>query len=251
MKLFTKIVSILLVAGLASATAQSATQSDKNFYVKGSVGYPDTDSALGDLNGLSGISVQEDESLFWGLEVGFNASNNFSYGFEYACYDADASIKATDLSTDQAMSLNDSFGLVGSTPNFGTGYDSIMSSEANLDSFMFIVNYEYFLNDQFSILLKGGLGLFDVKQSLKVVRDVDRAAGPIAPETLINKSDSDTALAYQLGVNMNYHITEAIALSVGARYIDSGDLEFNFDSVKVTEDDNGTLVYDFGVTYNF
>jgi opacity protein-like surface antigen len=116
---------------------------------------------------------------------------------------------------------------------------------------MLILNYEYFLNEQFAVLFKGGFGFYDVEQTLKVSRDVDSAGTTNSPESLINSSSSDTAFAYQLGVNMSYYVTEAIALSAGVRYLDSEDLDFKFGNLKVTEDDTDTFVYDVGVTYSF
>ena len=251
MKLHTKIISLLLVAGLASAGAQSAGSSASNFYVKGSVGYLDSDfDDVSNLNSIAGISAKSDKSEVWSFEAGMHVGNNWSLGLEYSFFGADASLKAANLSQAQTDALNALFGLIGSVPNFGSGYDAYTSTDAKVNSFMFIFNYEYFLNNQFSVLIKSGLGLFDVEQTLKVSRDVD-GAGPTLPESLINSSKSDTALAYQLGINMNYYVTEAIALSAGVRYLDSSDLEFKHGTLKVTEDDTGSIVYDFGLTYSF
>lgn len=249
MKLHAIILSILLVAGLASAGAQSAA----NYNIKGSVGYADTDlnSTTDDLNGLPGFSASDDESKYWSFEAGIHGGDNVSYGFEYAFYNSDASVSMVNLSAELADAINNAYGLTGSTPNFNLGYDGFMEDKVDLDSFMFILNYEYFLNEQFSILFKGGLGIVHVEETVKIQRDIDRAAGAAAPETLVDGSDSDTALAYQLGLNMCYYPSEAIALSVGVRYVDSGDMDFNIGSVQHTSDENDFFVYDLGVSYSF
>jgi opacity protein-like surface antigen len=249
MKLYTKIISILLVAGLASAGAQSSS----SYYLKGSVGYLDNDDSktVDSLNSLAGISAQSDESEVWSFEAGMHVGNNWSLGFEYAFFDTDASVKATAINATQATALNTAFSLIGSTPNFGSGYDAYTSIDVEVDSFMLILNYEYFLNEQFAVLFKGGFGFYDVEQTLKVSRDVDSAGTTNSPESLINSSSSDTAFAYQLGVNMNYYLTEAIALTAGVRYLDSEDLDFRYGGYEVTEDDTDTFVYDVGVTYSF
>jgi opacity protein-like surface antigen len=248
MKLYTKIISILLVAGLASAGAQSSS----SYYLKGSVGYLDNDDSktVDSLNSLAGISAQSDESEVWSFEAGMHVGNNWSLGFEYAFFDTDASVKATAINATQATALNTAFSLIGSTPNFGSGYDAYTSIDVEVDSFMFIVNYEYFLNEQFAVLFKGGFGFFDVEQSYNVSR-VDSAGTTNSPESLINGSSSDEAFAYQLGVSMNYYLTEAIALSAGLRYLDSEDLDFRYGGYEVTEDDTDSVTYDVGITYSF
>lgn len=249
MKLHATILSILLAAGLASAGAQSAA----NYYIKGSVGYADTDfnSFTGGLNSVPGFSASDDESKYWSFEAGIHGGDNVSYGFEYAFYNADPSVSMVNLSAELADAINNSYSLTGSTPNFNLGYDGFMKRKVDLDSFMFILNYEYFLNEQFSILFKGGLGILDVKETLEIQRDSDGAAGATAPETLVDGSDSDTALAYQLGLNMCYYPSEAIALSFGVRYVDSGDMDFSVGSAQYTADDNDFFVYDLGVSYSF
>ena len=247
MKLHASVLSILLAAGLASA------QSTSNYYIKGAVGYADTDhnSVLDGLNDLPDFSASGEESRYWSFEAGIHESENISFGFEYAFYNSDASLSMVNLSAPLADDINNLYGLTGAARNFNLGHDGFVEGKIDLDSFMFIVNYEYFLNEQFSILFKGGLGIVDVKETLSVQRDIDGAAGATAPETLVSGSDSDTALAYQLGMNMCYYPTEAIALSVGVRYAASGDMDFNVGSAQYTSDDNDFFVYDLGVSYRF
>jgi opacity protein-like surface antigen len=248
MKLYTKIISILLVAGLASAGAQSSS----SYYLKGSVGYLDNDDSktVDSLNSLAGISAQSDESEVWSFEAGMHVGNNWSLGFEYAFFDTDASVKATAIDATQADNLNKLLVLTGAPSNFKDGDDAHSSAGVEVDSFMFIVNYEYFLNEQFAVLFKGGFGFFDVEQSYNVSR-VDSAGTTNSPESLINGSSSDEAFAYQLGVSMNYYLTEAIALSAGLRYLDSEDLDFRYGGYEVTEDDTDSVTYDVGITYSF
>jgi opacity protein-like surface antigen len=249
MKLYTKIISILLVAGLASAGAQSSS----SYYLKGSVGYLDNDDSktVDSLNSLAGISAQSDESEVWSFEAGMHLGNNWSLGLEYSFFDADASMKATAIDQTQADNLNDFLSSIGlGATNFAAGDDAYASSDTEVNSFMLILNYEYFLNEQFAVLFKGGFGFFDVEQSYNVSR-VDSAGTTNSPESLINGSSSDEAFAYQLGVSMNYYLTEAIALSAGLRYLDSEDLDFRYGGYEVTEDDTDSVTYDVGITYSF
>ena len=245
---------MLLVAGLASAGAQSAGNYASNFYLKGSVGHLDNDNskAVDSLNSIAGISAQSDESEVWSFEAGMHLGNNWSLGLEYSFFDADASMKATAIDQTQADNLNDFLSSIGlGATNFAAGDDAYASSDTEVNSFMLILNYEYFLNEQFAVLFKGGFGFFDVEQSYNVSRDVDSAGTTNSPESLINSSSSDTAFAYQLGVNMNYYLTEAIALSAGLRYLDSEDLDFRYGGYEVTEDDTDSVTYDVGITYSF
>ena len=250
MKLFTKIVSILLVAGLASATAQSA----KNFYVKGSVGYADLNSE-GGLNEktkgfavMSGMDLKLDSATSHSLEGGMYFDENLSFGFEWTTFDSGAEAgrdfdpAVSGFTSDHLIAINNFLGGQLETEGVTT-----FKEEIDLDRFMFVFNYEHFFNEQFSLLINTGLGILDVEQKIKVAS--------LASQKINSKAD-ETSFAYQIGLSLGYHFNKNISLYGGGRYLGGSDVDFKQKfadgrTISFGGFSPSAFVFELGMTRNF
>lgn len=253
MKLYTKIVSILLVAGLATAGAQSATQSDKNFYVKGSVGYADLDSE-GGLNELfksfTGLNPELDSATSFSFEGGLYFGKNFSLGFEWTMFDSEAGAQYALVDGNGEIAIVKE--ILNISPALELAGDFRIEEEIDTDRFMFTFNYEHFLNDQFSLLINSGLGFLNVEQVIKA--SSQPTTGNVV--NAVNSKADETVFAYQIGLSMCYRFDDAFSFYGGARYLGSSDADFNHIAepdrkFTVKDFSADAFVYELGMAYNF
>lgn len=247
MKTLKKIITLLFVVGLTGANAQSGSGGYKP-YLKGSVGMADyNDSSL---EGF-GFSGGFNESIVYSFEGGFYASDQFSFGFEYTAFDLDGDLVTENMSTDLADNLNSIFEIAPTAPNFNEGYTGKFQDDYDLDRFMFVMNYEYFLKEDITISLSGGLGIIHAKQSVKASRDADGDGTVHSLQTLVNSEADDTVFAYQLGVNFGYHFNDGYTLYTGVRYLASSSIDFNHGAFILNDEDVDIVSYDIGLRYAF
>lgn len=256
MKLHTKIISLLLVAGLASAGAQSAGSSASNFYLKGSVGSADLQSDGGltkktkGFAAMSGMDLKLDSAVSYSFEGGMYYGENLSFGFEWTAFnsDSEASRNFTEsvsgVTRAQLDAINAALGW-----RLGVGAVTAFEEEIDMDRFMFVLNYEHYFTEQFSLLVNTGLGVLNVEQKIKVYE-----VTPLVQR--INSKADDTVLAYQLGVSLGYHFNEALSFYGGARFLGASDIDFEQklpDDTKVKFDgfNPDALVYEVGMRYSF
>lgn len=254
MKLHTKIISLLLVAGLASAGAQSAGSSASNFYLKGSVGSADLQSDGGltkktkGFAAMSGMDLKLDSAVSYSFEGGMYYGENLSFGFEWTMFNSEAeagrdfATSVSGVSSADLAAINTALGW-----NLGTGAVTTFKEEVDLDRFMFVLNYEHYFTEQFSLLVNTGLGVLNVEQKIKAYEpSVQR----------INSKADDTVLAYQLGLSLGYHFNEALSFYGGARFLGASDIDFeqkllNGTKVKFDGFNPDALVYEIGMRYSF
>ena len=246
MKLHTKIISLLLVAGLASAGAQSAGSSASNFYLKGSVGSAglESDGSLTKLftgvAGASGLDLKMDSrELAFSFEGGMYYGENISFGLEWTMLNSDAKSSKTLQSGDIA-SLNTALGLSGGGAL--TAAAANFEEKIDMDRFMFVFNYEYYFSDQLSLLVNTGLGIINVEQEIKVTQGTSQR---------INSKSDESAFAYQLGLSLGYHFNESLSFYGGGRYLAASDVDFQHGALKLKGFNPDALVYEVGVRYSF
>ncbi|MGC6455587.1 MAG: outer membrane protein [Coraliomargaritaceae bacterium] len=194
---------------LSLATTALATA---NPYAKFSFGY---------LEPLSEGSSEEDFENTWIPSIEFGVtleeSPEWSVGFEYSYY-------YTDYSDSDTLSAYD--------PDLQGTYS--LKEEIEVHRFIFVLNYEHEIDDQFTFLLSGGLGISMVEQTGAIT----------SPVINVSESDDDTSLAYQLGVGLGYDVNESIQLSGRARYLGADELPMGGDNLT-------SLVFDLSAKFTF
>ncbi|NCG09387.1 MAG: hypothetical protein GWO81_07490 [Verrucomicrobia bacterium] len=110
---------------------------------------------------MSGMDLKLDSATSFSLEGGMYFEENFSFGFEWTTFNSVAKARK-NFADFGALQTG-----IGDEWNLGVGLNAF-EEEIDLNRFMFVFNYEYFFNDQFSLLINTGLGVLDVEQEIKV-----------------------------------------------------------------------------------
>jgi opacity protein-like surface antigen len=246
MKTPKKIITLLFLVVVTSAMAQSASRTYKSYF-KGSIGMTDSQSegSLSNLfkkGNITGLGMNLDSSLAYSFEGGFYTTDNWSLGFEYTAVNADAkSSKDLVNGAGEIQTLKTELGIP--TPTTLAGLNEF-EEKIDSDRFMFVINYECFLNENISVGLSGGVGLVNVEQGIKQKNKTTN-------QTIINSEVDDTVFAYQLGLNFGYHFNDGFTLYCGARYLASSNIDFNHKTFVLSDFDADVVSYDVGLRYSF
>ena len=109
-----------------------------------------------------------------------------------------------------------------------------MDEEIEVHRLMIVLNYEHELDEQFTVLFTGGLGVAMMDQELSITNPGQNLSG----------SDDDTSYAYQFGVGLGYDLNESFELSGRVRYLGG-------DELPVGSDDLTSLVFDLSAKFTF
>jgi opacity protein-like surface antigen len=147
--------------------------------------------------------------------------------------------------------------LVITTPDFSDsepapeGFPGLFENELRSQSLMLNAYYDFKNTSKFTPYLGAGVGVTRIKNKQA-----------LNPELFMeNDSESDTSNTFTWSANVGvaYQVTENVALDLGYRYVDAGEIEFNTNNsfffgpeanMKTTAD----LVshdYSLGIRYNF
>lgn len=192
--------------------------------------------SFGYLEPLSDGTFEEDFDSTWipTIELGipFDQNPEWSIGLEYSYYDTDYS-ESGDLTAVQANTLNDLTASLGFMTTFAAGATSL-DEEIEVHRLMIVLNYEHELDEQFTVLFTGGLGVAMMDQELSITNPGQNLSG----------SDDDTSYAYQFGVGLGYDLNESFELSGRVRYLGG-------DELPVGSDDLTSLVFDLSAKFTF
>ena len=134
------------------------------------------------------------------------------------------------------------------------GIPSFLVNELRTQSLMLNGYYDFKNTSKFTPYLGAGVGVTRIKNK--------QSLNPEIPEFFIesdSQSDTSNTFTWSANVGVAYQVTENVALDLGYRYVDAGEIEFNTNNsvffgpnsdMKTTAD----LVshdYSLGIRYNF
>lgn len=131
------------------------------------------------------------------------------------------------------------------------GTPSFFINELRTQSLMFNAYYDFKNTSKFTPYLSAGAGVTRIKNKQTLNSE-------FAPEENLNLSDTSNSFTWAAGVGVAYKVTENVALDLGYRYLDAGEVEFKNDINDFEESGRlqttADLVshdYSLGIRYNF
>ncbi|CAI2717660.1 outer membrane protein [Nitrospina watsonii] len=145
------------------------------------------------------------------FDPGFSGGGAFGYDFDDVRTEIEVMYRRWDMDTFTVP------GTIGGTTI--TGCPCSASVEGDVSSLSFMLNgYSIppWLPDPWELYLGGGLGMANVDAEINVLGD-----------------DSDTVFAYQFMIGLGYDITTKTALTIGYRFFDAVEPEFQVSGVPI------------------
>ncbi|HCS69072.1 MAG TPA: hypothetical protein DIW51_03795 [Rhodospirillaceae bacterium] len=222
-KTYLPLLAGAVVLGLASGPAYA-----DSWYVAGNVGLTSlSDSATTDT--FAGGNVSTD--IEYDSGIGLSGAIGRSFG----AFRVEGEVSYRNNSSDQATDITGS--LAG---NLFTAAGPL-AIDADMSSLGFLANAYYdFKNDsQWTPFLMGGLGIARLNFDVKSVGGAS-----------VNYDETDTVVAYQVGMGVGYQVTPETSVTASYRYFATSDASFN-DSVDKVDAEYGTHNFWIGVVHQF
>lgn len=125
----------------------------------------------------------------------------------------------------------------------------LFTNKLRSQSLMLNGYYDFKNVSKFTPYLSTGVGVTSIKNTQMLNPEMSQV------EEELNLSDTSNSFTWSVGAGVAYKVTENVALDLGYRYVDAGEIEFNnniqdFANLKTTAD----LIshdYTLGLRYNF
>lgn len=129
------------------------------------------------------------------------------------------------------------------------GTPSLLINELRAQSLMFNLYYDFKNSSKFTPYLSAGAGLTYIKNKQNINPE-------LSLENDLNLSDTSNTFTWSAGAGVAYKVTENVALDLGYRYLDAGEVKFNNtvfqDNIDLkTTADLVSHDYSLGIRYNF